>query len=240
MMRTLGIDLSSQPKGTAACVIEWRDGVALVSEPHLRCDDDKLDDLIKSVDAVGIDAPFGWPIAFENAVGNWTSKKWDTQLRGELQYRETDRFVRDKVEKWWPLSVSSDRIALPAMRAMALLTRHRVTDKSGDGKFYEVYPAGSLKCWGLESRGYKDAKNETCLSRRINILAQMKRQMPWLRIPGGYLESADALDALIASLTARAAKTAKTWTPEKNQVEKGRREGWIHLPRIGQIPEVET
>jgi len=42
------------------------------------------------------------------------------------------------------LSVSTDRIALPAMRAMALLHRHGEADKSGDGKFFQVYPAGSL------------------------------------------------------------------------------------------------
>lgn len=28
-----------------------------------------------------------------------------------------------------------------------------VTDRSGDKKFYEVYPAGSLIQWGLTSKG---------------------------------------------------------------------------------------
>src|ERR1700730_1724314 len=66
----------------------------------------------------------------------------------------TDRVVHETVGRW-PLSVSADRIALPAMRTFALLVRHGVTDRSDDNKFYEVYPAGSLSQWGLTSRGYK-------------------------------------------------------------------------------------
>jgi len=41
------------------------------------------------------------------------------------------------------------------MRTFALLFRHGVTNRSGDGKFFEVYPAASLRQWNLTSRSYK-------------------------------------------------------------------------------------
>lgn len=229
-MITLGIDLSSMPKKTAACSIDWTLNSAQVKPPEVGCGDHKLYELIREAAAVGVDAPFGWPEGFVRAVTNWTNETWSPELRNRLQFRETDRHVNQQVKKWWPLSVSSDRIALPAMRAMALLKHHGVTDKSGDGQFFEVYPAATLHCWGFDSRGYKTPKDESCLALRAKIVRQLKRKLPSLRIPKGYVESADALDALIASLTARAAWLGKTVRPRSDQVEVAKREGWIHLP----------
>jgi predicted nuclease with RNAse H fold len=64
-MITLGIDLSSSREGTAASMINWTNSRAVVYEPQLRCDDVKLDKLIKNSEVIGIDAPFGWPKAFD-------------------------------------------------------------------------------------------------------------------------------------------------------------------------------
>jgi Protein of unknown function (DUF429) len=97
---------------------------------------------------------FGWPAEFVAAVGAWNFTSWSTELRERLCFRETDRVVHETVGRW-PLSVSADRIALSAMRTFALLVRYGVSDRSGDKKFCEVYPAGSLSQWGLTSRGYK-------------------------------------------------------------------------------------
>jgi predicted nuclease with RNAse H fold len=228
-MITLGIDLSSMPKGTAACSIVWNENRAVAGLPVVHCTDDKLDALISESDAIGIDAPFGWPDAFVQAVADWTNDAWNKETRDGFQFRETDRAVRDRVGRW-PLSVSSDRIALPAMRAMALLRRRGVTDRSGgDGKFFEVYPAASLSCWGLPSRGYK-RDDEECLKLRAEILSELRTRLPWLEVAESYAESSDSLDALIASLTARAAMQGLTRKPEPNQSKAARREGWIHLP----------
>ena len=69
---TLGIDISSQPEGTAACAITWEPGRAVATTPGLACDDEKLTELIADADAVDIDAPFGWPADFTAAVAAWT------------------------------------------------------------------------------------------------------------------------------------------------------------------------
>lgn len=209
--------------------------------PELRRDDDNLDMLIAGADVVGIDAPFGWPRAFVEAVAGWRGTVWSPEERKRMQFRETDLFVQRETGIW-PLSVSTDRIALPAMRANALLQRHGVKDRSGGPsaqqpkpQFFEVYPAASLKSWGLTCRGYK-LTDPQCHRIRRTILRALRKQMPWLEVGDEYIESSDALDALIASLTARAAAQGLTIKPGRGQIAAARREGWIHfskeLPRL--------
>lgn len=229
-VKTLGIDLSSMPPGTAACQITWEKGRAVAGPATLGCDDRKLDALIKEADAIGIDAPLGWPAPFVAAVGEWTRPEWNEDIRDELSLRETDRHVR-RQSGVRPLSVSSDRIALPAMRAMALLKRHGVTDRSGDGRFFEVYPAGSLAMWQLTPKESYKKNTDESFAARGDILRALRRQLPWLEVPDSYADDADSLDSLIASLTARAAAQGLTQRPAAdNQSDLARQEGWIHLP----------
>lgn len=229
-MITLGIDLSSSREGTAASFIEWKRSCVVVHKPELKCNDDQLDTLIDRADVVGIDAPFGWPQAFVEAVAGWKDIAWSSDNRKRLQFRSTDLFVREMLGIW-PLSVSTDRIALPAMRANALLTRHQVEDRSGDGRFYEVYPAATLKSWGLPYRGYK-LIDPNCRNIRLKILRRVGAMLS-IRIPKEYASTSDALDALIASLTARLAFQKRTVDPQGGHV---RSEGWIHFPRTGDLP----
>ncbi|MEO6713138.1 MAG: DUF429 domain-containing protein [Mycobacteriales bacterium] len=78
--------------------------------------------------------------------------------RAFLANRETDRAVHQAVGLW-PLSVAADRIGLAAMRAAGLLAdladAGRAVDRAGTGVVVEVYPAASLKVWGLPHKGYK-------------------------------------------------------------------------------------
>lgn len=236
-MITLGIDLSSQPKDTAACLIDWsKPRRIVVREAALHCDDAKLDVLVREAGAVGIDAPLGWPEAFAAAVGNWTATRWgDPAFQKSLRLRLTDIAVHAQT-KLTPLSVSTDRIGLPAMRAMALLARHGVTDRSGgDGPFFEVYPAGSLKQWGLRCRGYKGPESAAIAIRR-ELLDELRTAIPGLRVDDAYAETDHAFDALIASLTTRVAALGRTQSPLEKQRETARREGWIHLPPAGVWP----
>jgi predicted nuclease with RNAse H fold len=202
---------------------------AVAEAPILRRDDDQLDRLLRKTDVVGIDAPFGWPEEFVKAVAGWKRTVWSKDERKLLQFRATDLYVQERL-KIWPLSVSTDRIALPAMRAMALLQRHDVRDKSGGPKFYEVYPAASLKSWELDCRGYK-LIDTSCDRMRRKILRGLRKKLPWLQVEDAYAANSDALDALIASLTARAAAQGLTAKPPRGQIAAARREGWIHLPK---------
>ena len=228
-MLTLGIDLSSQPANTAASVIDWANGRAIARPPRLHCSDGDLSQLIDSAEAIGIDAPFGWPMEFIAAVSDWPHDTWSQERRDRLRFRETDRFVR-ATQSVWPLSVSTDTIALPAMRAMSLPKKHDVSDRSGDGRFFEVYPAASLRAWTMTSRGYKEAKKAECIEARHQILIALRIAMPWLMAPDDYAEDSDALDSLVAALTARSAWQGRTLLPNPSQKSAAKREGWIHIP----------
>lgn len=75
--------------------------------------------------------------------------------RRQLAFRRTDEPVR-AATGLVPLSVAADRIAHPAMRCAGLLARLALegqpVDRSGSGVVVEVYPAASLKQWGLPHR----------------------------------------------------------------------------------------
>ena len=76
-----------------------------------------------------------------------------------LAFRRTDQVVHAATGRW-PLSVSADRIAYPAMRCAGLLARLAATGRpvrrSGiDSLVAEVYPAAALRIWELPTAGYK-------------------------------------------------------------------------------------
>jgi hypothetical protein len=150
---TVGVDLASQPKDTAACIIDWRHGAAEVlalSCGHIGgegLDDTAFIHLFEDADKVAIDAPFGWPEPFIRAVsapaGEWPLAPGEP--RAALERRTTDLLVRDLTRKT-PLSVTTDRIAYCAMRCAAILD---VIDsaRDGSGVAVETYPDAALRCW---------------------------------------------------------------------------------------------
>src|SRR5471030_259508 len=96
------------------------------------------------------------------------------------------------------------------MRCAALLAEFAangaLVDRTGQtGKVVEVYPAASLFQWGLTYRDYKRAANNAELN---ELLSSLLKAAPWLDL-GDYQklcrDSDDAFDAVIASLTSRAA-----------------------------------
>jgi predicted nuclease with RNAse H fold len=189
-MRTLGIDLAAQEAKTAACVIEWGPDRALIAELRAGGADRELLSLVAGADKVGVDAPFGWPDEFVEAVstyhrgGGWGRRGGDpAALRTRLAWRDTDRFVAEQAPPCRPLSVSTDRIGVTAMRCAHLLDRLAElagpVDRSGSGKMVEVYPAAALRRWDLQFRGYKQAKGRAGLER---VLESLERAAPWLTI----------------------------------------------------------
>jgi predicted nuclease with RNAse H fold len=230
-VRTLGIDLASRPDKTGVCVLRWGEDEAVPERLEVGAADDALAALAGDVDAVGIDAPFGWPVDFADLVaGRMAAGPWSTALRDRLRFRRTDAHVRARTGRW-PLSVSSDLIAVPAMRCVLLLERLGVTDRSGDGRVFETYPAAALSRWGLTARGYKGRDGA---AKREALVEALTRAAPWLRLSSAErarcVAEDDALDALVASLLARAAACGLTEPPPPEHRAAARTEGWIHLP----------
>jgi predicted nuclease with RNAse H fold len=238
-MRTLGIEFASAPRKTAYCVLEWRARAAELLDLVVGADDDCLLRVHGDADVTGIDCPFGWPIAFLAflcAVARPTGEampQWSHERRDELRFRVTDFRIHQETGRW-PLSVASDLIGVAALRCQGLLTSMGVADRSGDGRVYEVYPAAALSRWGLPSGGYKGGAGRR---RREALARELLGRAGWLRVDHAarlkLASSDDALDALIASLNARAAKRGLTLKPKADERRHGVREGWIALPEPG-------
>lgn len=232
--RVLGVDLASAPRKTGVCVLAWDGGLPRIERLEVGADDAEILDLQRSCDAVGIDAPFGWPEPFTTFLasrGEDYVPEWKADHRDELRFRRTDFKVKELINKW-PLSVSSDLISVPAMRCAGLLARLGVEDFSGDGRVFEVYPAAALSRWGLlPSATYKGAKGA---STRSLLVDQLRRETPWLQVDSrdldGMRASDDAFDALVCALVARSAMMGLTEGPPNEDAEVARKEGWIHLP----------
>lgn len=241
-MKTLGVDLAAAAKKTAAAVIEWGDAGARLLHLSLGVDDDEIVRLFGSCDVTGVDCPVGWPDAFLPFLTGHLAGKARPVLeydgiegRRLLAYRDTDRFVTARTGLI-PLSVSADRLAHPAMRCAVLQAKiaaeHGPQARDGSGRLAEVYPAASLKSWGLLARGYK-GRGGAETQRLAELLAGLKRAAPWLDLAGcgdRLAGSDDLFDALIAALTARAVALGSTLRPEAAQIAAALTEGWIHLP----------
>jgi hypothetical protein len=80
-----------KPKDTAVCVLEWHATEAIIGNLELGVTDDNLLGLAKTGDKIGIDVPFGWPVAFVQAVtAHQAGQPWPPAPRQSLRLRETD------------------------------------------------------------------------------------------------------------------------------------------------------
>jgi hypothetical protein len=242
-MITAGVDLSSQDANTAACVIDWSDDSATVSDLTVGVDDSAITHLALTVVKLGIDIPLGWPIAFAEAVRQHSrDRSWPAAYThsdtSAMRLRRTDLSVWKNLKTSQPLSVSSNRIALPAMRAAALLSR--LPDPvalDGSGVVVEVYPAAALRRWGLPYRKYK--RKENAEARRELVALFCSATSAWLTISGADVdlcrESDDAFDAVIAALVARAAAVGAVDPIPDEERASALREGWIAVPSAGSL-----
>lgn len=238
-MLTAGIDLAADPKRTGVCEIDWAAATPVVTIGVVGAyHDEALADLIVRADRTGIDAPLGWPEPFVNAIRAYHADgEWFAGAdRRPLSYRTTDQHIGAQPEQRVPLSVSTDKIGVTAMRCAHVLQlargRGADVDRSGTtGKVTEVYPAAALRRWQLDPRGYKDPKAD---GKRHDLLIEIERRLGWPErlsdeIRADCTATDHALDAFISALVARAAARRKTDGPGAAR-NLAQREGWIHLP----------
>ncbi|MGE0786635.1 MAG: DUF429 domain-containing protein [Sandaracinaceae bacterium] len=223
-MRTLGIDLAAQAKGTYACVLEWSAGRARVERLEGALDDPSLLAVLtdESLNTIGVDVPFGWPAGFvELMAGRGAFRSWSRDA-ARLRLRATDHACK-LISGKAPLSVSSDRIAAPAMRWRILRASVRCA-------VHEVYPAAALALWGLPHQAYK-RPDQGEARRGILDAIRVAIDLDALSADAEVLvSSADALDALVASMVARAIALELVHAVPAEHAELATIEGWIRLP----------
>lgn len=258
----MGIDLASRPEKTAVCILRWADAPpALLTLCRGRADDGAAldtwwlsstaygmrDGSGARITKVGIDAPFGWPEPFLDALAAYRSApSWPTGLDrplGQCRLRETDRAVHRRSGKW-PLSVSSDWIAMPAMRCAAMLTEiaehagAEAVSRDGAGLCCEVYPDPALRWWTSDApqalAPRESYKGSAAGERRTELLAALRSRLEIEdsdhRLEQVGLED-DYLDALLCALVARAVELGLSHGPEtESERRRAAVEGWIHLP----------
>lgn len=250
-MRTLGVDLATEPERTGVCVLSWSSGDVRVASIAVGATDHDLLAAIDETDQVGIDAPFGWPAAFTRALGPYADRRvWPGSDRRALRLRSTDRFVHE-LTGLTPMSVSADRIGATAMRCAWLLSRladgSRLPDDPREpARVAEVYPAAALKVWGdddprggLVRSGYKGRAGARVREQIVEALAHAVGSLVIDSSDAALCRTNDdALDALICSLVARALALGLTHEPPPEHAALVGEEGWIHVPRPGSLAQL--
>lgn len=238
-MLVAGIDLAAEPKGTALAVIEFINQKAQLVFLEQGLDDKGLIDKTIIADKIGIDCAFGWPIEFAKFIAqnqdptNKNPIDGGMDFRRTLSHRETDRQIKELTGRW-PLSVSTDRLGLTAMRCAGLLSRYQQAgikvDRSGQGTLAEVYPGATLRTWSFDTTNYRVNKEV-----RAKLIKELNKQAPWLELGTSaalMIESCDSFDAVIAALAARAVFQGNYSKPTKDQQAAAEIEGWICLPNL--------
>ncbi len=239
--RTLGIDLASQPRQTAACLIAWETDRAVVERIEAALDDAALEAVVAQADLTGIDAPFGWPAPFvawlvrshggEVSTDEEIAPAWDADHLRRLRYRATDHVVRERMGRW-PLRVATDLISIVAMRCTGLLQRLGVGDKLGGDGVVEVYPALALALGGIPAAGYKGSGKDAVRTQVLH--GEILARCPWLTMTEDQIarciRTDHALDALLSSLVARCFAVGAVEAIDGRHREIAQREGWIVIP----------
>ena len=238
-MRTAGVDLAAQHAHTGLCVIEWGD-TPLCIALRVGVEDEEIVDAAATSEKCGIDAPFGYPIAFSEFVAGHDAL--EPEARPGV---DTEPFRLRATDVWvWrhhgrrPLSVSTDLIGVTALRCarLQLMVAEQTgidPDRTGGGRLAEVYPAAALAAWRLPATGYKRRTDDSRalladLARRVvtRFGIELTDELRTL------VETVDdAFDALVAAVIAREIVAGRTQGPPADLDQAAQREGWIHVPR---------
>lgn len=239
-MLTVGVDVAAEPVNTAAAWLDWAPGTCSVRRLVIGVDDALIIDLLITADKAGIDCPLGWPAPFVefvmahqaghvNVPVDITGRAW----RRILALRLTDRQVYERTGLT-PLSVSADRIAHAAMRCAAISARSHARVGQWTAAAAALSSRFILRhrsnCGGCLT----EATNVHRTSRTLDAWStNFRRRHPgstWERTKSVCRRHHDALDAVIAALTARAAFRGLATTPDAEHVDTAMVEGWIALP----------
>lgn len=253
LINVSGIDWATKPKNRALVQLQYDSSTARarVTKIEQQLPHDMIAQIVNdpAIQVVGVDIPFGWPASFVEFVGHWSATYRPQASRPGMakhfSYRTTDLFVQETLGKW-PLSVSSERIALGAFAWAQYVQEHRLHQRidCGSGRIgegptiIEVYPAATLAALShsvtLKIKGYKkDASiRRTLLDALFNEFKVDCADEERLKLVSQGTDS-DKTDAFIAALTAliyAGVPGRSIHNPTPEQKDSAQHEGWIFFP----------
>lgn len=227
-----GVDLASQMANTGLAVLAAGNVELRLEKLEVGVDDSAVIEAVVQSVKTGVDVPLGWPDGFVDLVSAHHAghPQQHSDWRTDAVLRLTDRVLKENFGLR-PLSVSTDRIAYPALRWSGIEAQLKSTGidtaRDGSGRICEVYPAGYLFQCGLQHRGYKGASNAHVRQKILESLhLVMSREHAEL-----CAADDNALDAVLAALAAHAMATGKAYGPCEEHRRTALREGWIWMPR---------
>lgn len=236
----IGIDCSTDPKNVG---LAFYDGslqrITEVREDGRNAADDVARWILGSSRVLlALDAPLGWPLAFEE-LAQHTAGRPVSASRTEAFNRVTDRFVKETVGQQ-PLRVGADLIAMTAHWALSLLdTLRRKTSLdiplawapsfTERAAAIEVYPAATLRARRLRCTGYKDRSAEHADVRR-HMLDSLRGDIA-IDVVAERITSSDVFDAVVCCLAGTDFLEGRASPPIDEAVAK--KEGWIWVVRPG-------
>lgn len=252
-MRTIGIDIAGENSPNGLCWITWSASNATILDLQVE-KKWAIQRIATTVDAwrktdpdthFGIDAPFGFPAAFSDAVSAMAVGRPRKQT-GSTVWRFTEELILKKFGQKALSSITDQITNTVADRCYPLrqsLVAGNCLDLVGySTRIFEVYPRIALRFWALSSPkvlpSYR-TRGPLGNPARWTILKNLGGIAPWLRIPDSrhrdlLISSDDAVDALVSAIVARVAaqKTHPTAPAGLTQVEMQlvTQEGWIHVP----------
>lgn len=226
-----GVDLASQAAQTGLAVLSADSSALRVEQLEVGAHDNSIIEAIQQSVKTGVDVPLGWPDRFVDLVSSHHAggPQQCADWRTEAVLRLTDRVLKDDFGLR-PLSVSTDRIAYPALRWSGIEAQLQLmgidTARDGSGRICEVYPAGFLFQHGLKHRAYKGAAGAQA---RKKILGSLRLVMSDEHADLCVADD-NALDAVLAAVSAHAVVTCKAYGPPEEHRQTALREGWIWMP----------
>lgn len=235
---TWGLDLSTEPRKSAAVAVRWSPTGAEVIDIRTPLTAPTVAALIDQHrdSHWAVDVPFGWPDRFVKLMtvrhngplpadhlpdeGEW--KVWRT---GRVARRVTDQFLYDHESiNTRPLPASFDKLgATAAMWALIegrLAAEGVAVDRSGvTGTICETYPTAALRSWGWKAKGKPDEQVLSELIQKLEFGPELKH----------HLVKDDVCDAVVCAVVARAHQLGRTLKPDAGQLDAAQREGWIHV-----------
>jgi len=194
---------------------------------------------------IALDAPLGWPTALARVLPAHQAGAPIDAAANKMFRRLTDRVTRRETGKL-PLDVGADRIARTARAALELLQelRQRMgleiplawkTGPPAEASAIEVYPAATLKVYGITNTRYKRKREVEVRKEMLEPLRELM-DLPDDENERRMLTSSDALDAVVCVLAG--ADFLRGDVIEPTDLDVARKEGWIWVRSPGRLFEL--